>query len=88
MLATQVQREANESMTAFQDYLSDFFDRPGSPSQSVVAAKAGISRVNLNRIIKGHVTPSLITAEAIAAATGSTLGRILKKSEKRGLVSA
>lgn len=88
MLATEIQRDANETMSVFQNYLTEYFDRAGAPSQSEIAARAGISRVNLNRILNGHVVPSLLTAEAIATATGSTLSRILKKSEKRDLVSA
>lgn len=87
MLTSEI-KQANESMTAFQTYLSNYFAQNGAPSQSEIAEKAGISRVNLNRIVMGHAVPSLTTAEAIAAATGSTLGRILKKSEKRQLVSA
>ncbi len=88
MLAEQVQHEASESMTAFQQYLANYFSRPGSKTQKEIAEKAGIHFVNLNRIVKGHSVPSLTTAEAIAAATGSSLARILKKSEKRELVSA
>ena len=87
MIAT-IAQEANETMSAFQKYLCEFFDRPGSPPQAVIAERAGISRENLNRIIKGHQRPALDKAEAIALATGTTLGRILKKSERRELISA
>jgi len=88
MLAIEIQHEAEESMTAFQNYLVSFFTRPGAPSQGEIAERAGITRENLNRILRGKQRPSLDKAEAIALATGTTLGKILKKSEKRSLVTA
>lgn len=88
MVADTIQSEAKYTMTAFTNYLNDYFSRPGSLSQREVADRAGIHFVNLNRIVRGHQVPSLTTAEAIANATGSNLGRILKNSEKRELVSA
>jgi len=80
-----IESEASLSIVAFRNYLKEFFSRPGAPSQSVVAERAGITRENLNRIVNGHQKPILDNAEAIALATGTTLSRILKNSEKRSL---
>lgn len=88
MRAIQIQTEVDETMTAFQQYLKSYFKRPGALTQKEIAEKAGIHWVTLNRLVNGKHVPSLEDAEAIVAATGSTLGRILKKSEKRHLVSA
>lgn len=88
MLSAAIQHEATESMKLFQDYLAAYFAKPGSLSQGEVADKAGIHRVNLNRIINGKQIPSLPHAEAIASATGSTLASILRKSRNRELISA
>ncbi len=70
-------------MDAFQQYLEGFFICGNSPSQGKVADLAGVSRVALNRIIKGHAKPSLDTAERIAKATGTTLANILRKYSKK-----
>lgn len=70
-------------MNAFQQYLEGYFNGGGTPSQNTIATRAGVSRVALNRIIKGHAKPSLETAERIAEATGKTLAQILRKSSKK-----
>jgi len=88
MLATAIQHEADEAMQTFRDYLSSYFKKSGALTLNEVAREAGIHRVHLSRILHGHSEPTLPVAEAIAAATGSRLSRILKKSENRELVSA
>lgn len=77
-----------KTMSAFRAYLRDYFARPGAPSQGEVARRAGLSRVQLNRIVQGHSVPTLPTAEALAIATGSTLSRILKTSVRKELVAS
>lgn len=88
MLTDTIQHEVATAMQAFTDYLTDYFSKADALSQGQVARKAGIHRVNLNRIVNGHQVPSLTTAEAIAAATGSTLSKILKKSFSREAIHA
>jgi len=87
MLADAIQLEATETMQAFRDYLSSYFSRPGAMTQGKVAQNAGISRVFLNRVVQGHSEPTLPVAEKIAAATGSSLSAILRKSKNRAAVA-
>jgi len=46
-------------------------------SQQQIADLAGISRVNLNRILQLHAVPSIDTCEAIAAAIELPLATLL-----------
>jgi transcriptional regulator with XRE-family HTH domain len=45
-------------------------------SQSELARRAGVDRVNLNRIERGYHVPHAATLEAIAAALGTTPERL------------
>jgi DNA-binding XRE family transcriptional regulator len=77
-----IEAESGLSIFALRKHLKAFFARPGAPTQAEVAKLAGITRENLNRIINGRQKPMLDNAAAIALATGTTLSRILRNSEK------
>jgi len=49
-------------------------------NQGRIAASAGISRVFLNRIIRGHATPTLPVAFRIAEALGTTVDTLTEKN--------
>jgi DNA-binding XRE family transcriptional regulator len=83
-----IEAESGLSVVALRDHLKALFAQPGAPTQSEVAKRAGITRENLNRIINGRQRPTLDHAAAIALATGTTLSRILRNSEKRSLAQA
>ena len=68
-------------MSSLQKYLVEFFAKPNAPTQREIADKARVSRVFLNKIVRGHSSPSIPIAERIADATGKKLSAILKKYE-------
>lgn len=56
--------------------------KPPGPSQRVIADRAGISSVHLNRILQGKAIPTLECAEKIAAAVDRPLTELLLHPEK------
>ena len=87
MTGDVIQRQAEATVESFVAYLEAYFGRDNALSQREVARRAQISYVYLNKILHSKAVPTLPIAERIAAATGSSLGSILRNPKKVALAS-
>lgn len=68
----------NSATDIFRDNLRTACERKGM-SQHELARKSDVHYVTVNRIFRGHITPTIPVAERLAKAVGFSLEKIFAK---------
>lgn len=73
-------RERTTAMDRFQEHLAAYFEGNKALSIRALAKNSGVSHVYLLKLLRRESVPTLDVAERIAAATGTSLSKILQSA--------